>query len=98
MSDQPEREPAQVLDVKISDEEIKGRYANLLRVTHTREEFILDFIQMVPPQGVVSARVVTSPGHVKRIVRALAANLARYEEAFGQVPEAAGPEAGRSVH
>jgi hypothetical protein len=34
-----EREGAPTLDVKISDEEIKGRYANLLRVTHTREEF-----------------------------------------------------------
>ncbi|MBP1642083.1 MAG: hypothetical protein H6Q03_752 [Acidobacteria bacterium] len=86
------RDASAVLDVKIGDEEMKGRYANLLRVTHTREEFILDFIQMVPPQGVVSARVVTSPGHLKRIVRALAANLARYEESFGAVPESAGPE------
>lgn len=89
-----ERENQPVLDVKITDEEMKGRYANLLRVTHTREEFILDFIQMAPPQGIVSARVVTSPAHLKRIVRALASNLARYEEAFGTVPESAGPEAG----
>jgi hypothetical protein len=89
-----EREGQPVLDVKIADDEMKGRYANLLRVTHTREEFILDFIQMAPPQGIVSARVVTSPAHLKRIVRALAANLARYEEAFGAVPESSGPEAG----
>lgn len=89
---------APTLDVKISDDEIKGRYANLLRVTHTREEFILDFIQMVPPQGAVTARVITSPGHLKRIVQALAANLARFEEAFGPVAEAPGPDAGRGVH
>jgi hypothetical protein len=89
---------APMLDVKISDEEMKGRYANLLRVTHTREEFILDFIQVVPPQGIVTARVVASPGHLKRIVQALASNLARYEETFGAVPEAAGPEGGKSVH
>ena len=50
-----ENAPTPHLDVKISDEEMKGRYANLLRVTHTREEFILDFIQVVPPQGIVSA-------------------------------------------
>lgn len=93
MSDKPAREPNQVLDVKIGDEEMKGRYANLLRITHTREEFILDFIQMVPPQGVVTARIATSPGHLKRIVRALGANLARYEESFGPIPETPGPEA-----
>lgn len=92
-----EREGAPTLDVKISDEEIKGRYANLLRVTHTREEFILDFIHLVPPQGVVTARIVTSPGHLKRIVQALAANLARYEEAHGTVALAE-PPGGRGVH
>lgn len=87
-------EPQQRIDVKISDEELRGRYANLLRVTHTREEFFLDFINLLPPQGVVTARVVLSPGHLKRIVRALAANLARYEEAFGRLDEAAEPGVG----
>ena len=81
----------QRVDVKISDEELKGRYANLLRVTHTREEFFLDFINLLPPQGVVCARVVLSPGHLKRIVGALASNLARYEETFGRLNEAPEP-------
>lgn len=82
------------LEIKIDDEELKGRYSNLLRITHTREEFILDFIQLVPPQGVVTARVVSSPGHLKRIVRALAANLSRYEEAYGPIAEALPPAGG----
>jgi hypothetical protein len=90
-----EERPAEAgIEIKIDDEELKGRYSNLLRITHTREEFILDFIQMVPPQGVVTSRVVTSPGHLKRIVRALAANLARYEENFGAVIEADEPPRG----
>ena len=93
MSDEPR--PAEGgIEIKIDDEELKGRYSNLLRITHTREEFILDFIQMVPPQGVVTSRVVTSPGHLKRIVRALAANLARYEETFGPIAEADEPPRG----
>ena len=53
---------SQTLNIKIGDEEQKGRYSNLLRITHSREEFILDFINLVPPQGIVTARVVTSPG------------------------------------
>jgi hypothetical protein len=92
-------EPAQGVNVKISDEELKGRYSNLLRITHTREEFILDFINLVPPQGIVTARLVTSPGHLKRIIRALSANLERYEENYGPIQEAAEPVGGEgSVH
>jgi hypothetical protein len=84
-------EPEAGLNVKISDDELKGRYSNLLRITHTREEFILDFINLAPPQGVVTARIITSPGHLKRIIRALSANMDRYEKAFGTIQEAATP-------
>lgn len=82
------------LDVKIGDEELKGRYANLVRVSHTREEFILDFINFVPPQGAVTARVMMSPGHVKRLVRALSENIQRYQSQFGDVTEAPEPQGG----
>lgn len=91
-------EPAKGLNVKISDEELKGRYSNLLRITHTREEFILDFINLVPPQGIVTSRIVTSPGHLKRIIRALSANLDRYEQLFGTIQEAPEPVGDDSVH
>lgn len=84
------------LNIKIGDEELKGRYSNLLRITHTREEFILDFINVVPPQGMVTARIVTSPGHLKRIISALAANLQRYEDSFGVIQEAPEPSEGGS--
>lgn len=82
--------------MKITDEELKGRYSNLLRVTHTRDEFVLDFINLVPPQGIVSARIVTSPGHLKRIIRALSNNLTHYEKAHGVISET--PEPGGAVH
>jgi hypothetical protein len=85
------------MTIKIADDELKGRYSNLLRITHTREEFILDFINLVPPQGVVCARIVTSPGHMKRIVRALAQNLERYEASHGPIAEAVDPS-GEAVH
>ncbi len=81
----------QGINVKISDEELKGRYSNLLRVTHTREEFVLDFVNYVPPQGAVTARIVTSPGHLKRILQAVQSNLERYEQRFGVVQEAPEP-------
>ena len=68
-----------------------GIYANSLMVQHTREEFILDFAMIVGETGTVVTRVVASPGHVKRIVKALEDNLAKYEGSHGRVDTA--PEA-----
>lgn len=88
-------EGAKGLNVKITDDELRGRYANLVRITHTREEFILDFINMVPPQGMVTARVVTSPAHLKRVIAALTTNLQLYEKHFGPIPESSEPPQGQ---
>ena len=79
------------IQVKMDDEILKGRYANMMQVAHNREEFILDFMNVFPPTGVVTARVVTSPGHLKRIARALEDNLKRYEATFGTITEADSP-------
>lgn len=77
--------------IKISDEVLRGVYANQMVVTHTKEEFILDFMNLFPPEGVVNARVIISPGHMKRILKALDGNLKSYEEKFGPVEEASAP-------
>ncbi len=68
--------------------------ANQMMVTHTREEFVLDYINLFPPSGVVNARVIVSPGHLKRMIRALSENLSRYEARHGQVIEAEAPQPG----
>jgi len=80
------------IEIKISDSEMKGVYANLMKVTHTKEEFVLDFANVLPPKGIVTARVITSPGHLKRIIKALEENLRSYEEKFGKIAEAPEPK------
>ncbi len=79
------------LRIKITDEILRGVYANQMVVSHTKEEFILDFMNLFPPEGVVNARVIISPGHMKRIVRALAKNLESYEQQHGPLVEAMAP-------
>ncbi len=69
-----------------------GAYANNLLITHTREEFIMDFSFITPPVGTVSARVITSPGHMKRIIAALQENVKRYEAQFGTILQAEEPK------
>ena len=82
------------LPVKMPDDVLSGVYANQMMVSHTREEFLIDFINLFPPQGVVNARVIVSPGHLKRMIRALSENLSRYEARFGPVVEADEPPSG----
>ena len=80
------------IPIKIPDDILRGVYANQMIVAHTREEFLLDFINLFPPGGVVNARIIVSPGHLKRMIRALQDNLQRYEKEFGTLSEAAPPE------
>jgi hypothetical protein len=79
------------LKIKITDDVLRGAYCNNLMVMHTKEEFVLDFLSLFPPHGTVTARVVTSPGHLKRIIAALKVNLDRYEATYGAVTEAPEP-------
>ncbi|MBL7175109.1 MAG: DUF3467 domain-containing protein [Desulfobacteraceae bacterium] len=77
--------------VEFPKELIGGAYSNNMVVTHTREEFIMDFLMMAPPSGAVTARVIVSPGHMKRILNALNENISNYEDKFGKIQVAEEP-------
>ena len=78
------------MQIKISDEVLKGSYANAMQIMHSKEEFVLDFLNLSPHMGagVVTARVIMSPGHLKRVIAALADNLKKYEDQFGKIEQA----------
>ncbi len=78
-------QPQQPMQVKISDETLKGVYANMAQVGHTAEEFVLDFMNLFPPGGTVAARVIVSPSHFKRLTKAMEDNLNKYEDEFGTI-------------
>ena len=71
-----------------------GFYANMARILHTQEEFVVDFVNIVPPHGTVGARVFMSPGHVKKLVSVLQANIKQYEEKHGTIDVAQEPAGG----
>ncbi len=77
--------------VEFPKELIGGAYSNNMAVSHTKEEFIMDFLMITPPSGTVTGRIIVSPGHVKRIIRALEDNISRYEEKFGIIQTAEAP-------
>lgn len=82
----------QQIQIRAKDEDLKGNYSNLMQIMHTKEEFMLDFFMVTPPNGLLTSRVVMSPGHVKRMINALKDNLKKYEEKFGEIKEAEIPE------
>lgn len=42
-----------------------------------------------PPEGIVNARIIINCGHLERVIRAHAEIVRKYEDRFGEVPEAA---------
>jgi hypothetical protein len=94
MADDPKEQQSQI-QVQIDAQHATGVYSNLMMITHRKEEFILDFLFVQPqrtPQGQAIAslrsRVITTPEHMKRILKAMEENIGRYEQAFGVIHEA----------
>ncbi len=73
------------MPVKINDEVLKGVYSNSLMVLHTRNEFVIDFATMFPPQGSVNARIIVRPESIKRMAQALVENIDKYEARYGEI-------------
>ena len=93
MSDQNNQQPNQnQVQVKLTDDVLKGVYANMVQVGHSSEEFVLDFMNIFPPSGVVTARVIISPSHAKRVMMALSDNIKKYEQEFGTISIAVVPD------
>ena len=86
------------MKVKFTDDILRGVYANNMFIAHTREEFILDFVNAFPPHGIVNARVIISPGHLKRSIKALTQSLEKYEKTFGTIKEAPEPKDPSAIH
>jgi hypothetical protein len=85
----------QQISVQIDPQQGTGVYSNLMMISHRKEEFILDFLFLQPqrspkgpPIATLRSRVIASPEHTKRILRALQENIRRYEDAYGAIQEA----------
>jgi hypothetical protein len=77
------------IDIEINDQVAEGTYSNLALINHSPSEFILDFIQMMPgvPKARVKSRVILTPQHAKRLAKAIADNVQRYENQFGEIKD-----------
>ena len=81
----------QEIRISIGDAVAGGAYSNLAVISHNENEFIMDFIFVHPPAGKLNARIIMSPAHAKRFLRALQENVGVYEKAVGPIKEAPEP-------
>jgi hypothetical protein len=85
------------VQIKADEKELQGEYSNLVMIHHNPEEFTLNYIYIFPnatqgaPQGKLVSSLIVSPGHAKRLARALAENISRYEAQYGAIKESTTP-------
>ena len=77
------------LNIEISEEVAEGEYANLAIITHSHAEFVIDFVNVMPgtPKSKVKSRIILTPQHAKRFMKALTENIQRFEAANGKIQD-----------
>ncbi len=77
------------MNIELPEEIADGVYSNLAIISHSQSEFVVDFIRMVPnvPKAKVKSRVIITPQHAKRLLKALNDNVVKFEKQFGPIQE-----------
>jgi hypothetical protein len=73
MANDQNQPQGQQFSIELNEETAEGVYSNLAIITHSPAEFVIDFIKVMPgmPKAKVKSRVVLTPEHAKRFMRAL---------------------------
>lgn len=88
MSDQKPSEEGKI-NIELDDKTAEGIYSNLAIINHSVSEFVVDFISVMPgqPKAKVKSRIILTPQHAKRLVKALADNVHRFEKSHGEIKD-----------
>ncbi|MFH1004987.1 MAG: DUF3467 domain-containing protein [Bacteroidota bacterium] len=89
MENIPVNPPGNQINIELSEEIAEGIYSNLAIITHSHSEFAVDFVRIMPgmPKAKVKARIVLTPEHAKRFMKALKENISKYESAHGHIQD-----------
>jgi hypothetical protein len=75
------------INIELSEEMADGTYSNLAIITHSNAEFVVDFVRLMPgvPKAKVKSRIILTPHHAKRLLHALADNIDKFEQVYGEI-------------
>ncbi|SDX18027.1 Protein of unknown function [Lutibacter oricola] len=88
MSDQKTNKEGQI-NIELDEKVAEGTYSNLAIINHSVSEFIVDFINIMPgqPKAKVKSRIILTPQHAKRLAKALAENVKKFEQHHGEIKD-----------
>jgi len=77
------------INIELDEKVAEGTYANLAIINHSVSEFVVDFINIMPgvPKAKVKSRIILTPQHAKRFMKAMADNISRFEKAHGEIKD-----------
>jgi len=77
------------LNIELPEEVAEGIYSNLAIISHSQTEFVVDFVRLVPnvPKAKVKSRIILTPTHAKRLLKALADNVRKFEAQHGPIKD-----------
>ncbi len=87
------QKPEKKINIELGEEVASGTYSNLAIITHSNTEFVIDFVRLMPgmPKAKVKSRIILTPQHAKRLMKALKDNIAKFESVHGPIKEVEGP-------
>lgn len=87
------------INIELGPEEAEGTYSNLVLITHSPAEFVLDFTRVLPgkPKAKVYSRIIMAPQHAKSLMRALEDNIKKFENNFGEIKIHGNDEKGKNI-
>ncbi len=90
MADNKNQQPQQgQINIELDENVAQGIYSNLAIINHSVSEFVVDFVTIMPgiPKSKVKSRIILTPQHAKRFLKALGENVSRFEKAHGEIKD-----------
>jgi len=86
MSEEKKSKKGQI-NIELDEKIAEGTYSNLAIINHSVSEFVVDFVNIMPgrPKSKVKSRIILTPQHAKRLLKALNDNIKRFEKAHGEI-------------
>ncbi len=77
------------INIELDESVAEGTYSNLAIINHSVSEFVVDFVNIMPgkPKSKVKSRIILTPQHAKRLLKALNDNIHRFEKAHGEIQD-----------
>ena len=87
-SKDPKQKKGQI-NIELDGDVAQGIYSNLAIINHSVSEFVIDYITIMPgvPKSKVKSRIILTPQHAKRFLKALNDNINRFETAHGVIKD-----------